>query len=226
MTNKFAPVNLEEELVEYLKKKHLHRKYRLPQIGIYYPTTLVQNCTRSQWNFYMMSIQQRKFPDDFVLKISEGQVWHDMLEGIHIWDSVEGSARMRVRLEGGGYITIRGRYDAVRSDTVYDFKRTERVPWGYKAKFAHLLQLNFYMACLGKPKGVVAYIGYENGVFHIKEYYHVLTDWMTQTLINKALTLHTHLVNNVAPNCTCRTRIHEIEWLNYQRDQARNGNGK
>jgi hypothetical protein len=74
------------------------------------------------------------------------------------------------------------------------------------------------MECLGKPKGVIAYIGYENGNFRIKEYYHVLIDWMTQTLVNKALTLHTHLVNDVPPVCTCKSKIHETEWLQYERD--------
>ena len=220
MNGKNIPINLQEALVGYLRKKRL-KSHRLPTVGVYYPTTLVQPCTRGQYNFYKQTIEQRKFPDSFVLKTSEGTVWHEMLEQIGVWDSVEGPCRMRVPLENGGYITIRGRYDAIRGDTVYDFKRTERVPWGYKPKFAHLLQLNFYMECLGKPKGVIAYIGYEGGNFRIKEYYHVLTDWMTQTLINKALTLHTHLVNDVPPVCTCRNRIHEVEWLQYEREKAR-----
>lgn len=215
---KHIPINLQEELVGMLRRKNM-RSYRLPQIGVYYPTTLVQNCVRGQWNFYKMSIEGRKFPDGFVLKTSEGTVWHDMLEGLNVWDSTEGRASMRVPLEGGGYITIRGRYDAIRGDTVYDFKRTERVPWGRKPRFPHLLQLNFYMECLGKPKGVIAYIGYDGMEFRIKEYYHVLTDWMTQTLINKALTLHTHLVNDLPPNCTCRTKVHEVEWMNYLREK-------
>lgn len=216
--NKKAPISLQEELVEHLRKKRM-RKHRLPQIGVYYPTTLVQNCIRQQWNFYKISIEQRAFPDGFVLKTAEGTVWHEMIEEVNIWDSIEGQAKMRIPLESGGYITIRGRYDAIRGDTVYDFKRTERVPWGYKAKFPHLLQLNFYMECLGKPKGVIAYIGYENGVFRIKEYYHVLTDWMTQTLKNKALTLHTHLIHDTPPQCTCRDLKHEAEWLAYQRNK-------
>jgi hypothetical protein len=77
------------------------------------------------------------------------------------------------------------------------------------------------MEALGKPKGVIAYIGYDGGKFRIKEYYHVLTDWMTQTFINKALILHAHLVNDVPPVCTCRNRAHEVEWLNYEREKAR-----
>lgn len=213
-----SPINLQDALVEHLRKKRM-RKHKLPQIGVYYPSTLIQGCIRQQWNFYKISIEQKQFPDGFVMKTSEGTVWHEMLEELNIWDSIEQPARMRIPLESGGYITIRGRYDAIRGDTVYDFKRTERVPWGYKAKFAHLMQLNFYMECLGKPKGVIAYIGYENGVFRIKEYYHVLTDWMTQTLKNKALTLHTHLIHDTPPQCTCRNLMHEAEWLNYQRNK-------
>lgn len=220
MNRKNAPINLQEELVDHLRRKRL-RKHRLPQVGVYYPTTLVQPCTRAQWNFYKMTIEQKKFPDGFVLKTSEGTVWHEMLEELNVWDEIEGVAKMRVPLEGGSFITIRGRYDAIRGDTVYDFKRTERVPWGYKPKFNHLLQLNFYMEALGKPKGVIAYIGYDGQNFRIKEYYHVLTDWLTQTLINKALTLHGHLVNDVPPVCTCRNRIHEVEWLAYEREKAR-----
>jgi len=77
------------------------------------------------------------------------------------------------------------------------------------------------MEALGKPKGVIAYIGYDGQNFRIKEYYHVLTDWLTQTLINKALTLHGHLVNDVPPVCTCRSKLHEVEWLAYEREKKR-----
>jgi len=61
-----------------------------------------------------MTIEQKKFPDGFVLKTSEGTVWHEMLEELNVWDEIEGVAKMRVPLEGGGFITIRGRYDAIR----------------------------------------------------------------------------------------------------------------
>jgi hypothetical protein len=216
--SKYKTINLQEELTNYLRRGRM-KKYKLPEIGVYYPTTLVQNCIRGQWNFYKMTIQQRKFPDGFILKTAEGNAWHEMLEDLKIWDSVEGSCSMKVPLEDGTHITIRGRYDVVRGDTVYDFKRTEWVPYR-KAKFPHLLQLNFYMECLGKPKGVIAYIGYSGGEFRIMEYYHVLTDWMTETLKNRALTLHTHLVHDVPPVCTCRRKTHEIEWEQYVRENG------
>lgn len=214
------PINLQSEVIKHMVKKKMG-KYKLPTIGVYYPTTLVQNCVRSQWNFYMMSIQSRRFPDGFVLKTSEGQAWHDMIEAAPVWDEVEKRVSMRIPFEGGGSITIRGRADAIRGDTVYDFKRTERVPWGWKPKFAHLMQLNFYMECLGKPKGVIAYIGYDGGEFKIKEFYHVLSDWHTEQLINRALNLHTFLVNNVPPVCTCRSKVHEIEWERYAAEQKK-----
>jgi hypothetical protein len=213
------PLNLQSALLEHLRKKRL-KNHKLPQIGVYYPTTLGLGCIRGQYNFYKMSIEQHAFPDSFLLATSEGIVWHDMLENLNVWDSIEGSAKMKIPLDSGGHITIRGRYDAIRGDTVYDFKKTNRVPWGYKPKFNHLMQLNFYMECLGKPKGVIAYIGYSGRDFVIKEYHHVLTDWLTQTLINKALTLHTHLVNDVPPNCTCRNKMHEVEWLNYMQTKV------
>lgn len=208
-----APINLQSELVNYLRKKKMHA-YKLPTIGVYYPTTLVQSCVRSQWNFYMMCIQERAFPDAFILKTSEGNAWHEMLEELRIWDKTEQSARMKIKLENGETIQIRGRFDALRGDTIYDFKRTEWVPYK-KAKFDHVLQLNFYMACLGKPKGVIAYIGYSNGEFKIKEYYHVLSDWYTENLINRAIALHGYLRNGVAPVCTCRNKQHEAEWNQY-----------
>lgn len=213
------PINLQDELANHLRKKRMHG-YKLPRIGVYYPTTLIQSCTRSQWNFYMMAMREGKFPDAFLLKTQEGTAWHELMEGVRIWDSVEGPARKRIKLEDGTWITIRGRYDAVRGYTVYDFKRVEWVPYR-KAKFDHILQLNFYMECLGKPKGVLAYIGYKNGEFGIHEYYHVLSDWHTQHLINRAITLHMHLVNNAPPVCSCRTKFHEIEWANYLRDKER-----
>lgn len=205
----------------YISKKRMGG-YKLPRIGIYYPTTLVQNCVRAQWNFYKMTIQSRTFPNGFILKTSEGTVWHEMIERLSVWDEVEKRVSMRIPVESGPaymgrYITIRGRADAIRGDTVYDFKRTERVPWGYKPKFPHIMQLNFYMECLGKPKGVIAYIGYDGGEFKIKEFYHVLSDWHTEQLINRALNLHTFLVNDVKPVCTCRSRIHETEWEAYVR---------
>lgn len=143
-------------------------------------------------------------------------MWHEMIQSLGVWDEIEKPVKMRIPLErGNGYITIRGRADAIRGDTVYDFKRTERVPWGWKPKFPHVMQLNFYMECLGKPKGVLAYIGYDGAEFKIKEFYHVLSDWHTENLINRALNLHTFLTNDVAPVCTCRSRVHEIEWHRY-----------
>jgi hypothetical protein len=208
------PINLQAEVIKHIGKKRM-RKYKLPKIGVYYPTTLVQGCVRSQWNFYKLSIHSRRFPDGFILKTTEGNAWHDIIEQAPVWDEVEKSVSMRIPFEQGGYITIRGRADAIRGDTIYDFKRTERVPWGYKPKFPHIMQLNFYMECLGKPKGVIAYIGYDGANFRIKEYYHVLSDWHTEQLINRALTLHTYLINDVPPVCTCRSKIHEIEWENY-----------
>lgn len=215
------PVNLQFELVESLRRKRKVEKYHLPVIGKYHPSLLVQTCLRGQWNFYKIAIQDQRLPDDFILKTSEGLVWHDMLEALPIWDMTEQIVRMKVPLEGESrkHITIIGKYDAVRGDTVYDFKRTERVPWGYRAKYPHRLQINFYMAALGKPKGVIAYIGYEGRDFKIKEYYHVLTDWMTEQMMNKALTLHTHLVHDVPPVCTCRSKVHEIEWEQHERER-------
>jgi hypothetical protein len=210
------PINLQHELVEHLRKNRRTRKYQIPKIGVYHPTLLVQNCLRGQWNFFMISIQEQRLPDAFILQTSEGTVWHDMIEKLKVWDAVEQKVSMTIPVEGeGGKIKIVGTYDALRGDTIYDFKRTQRVPWGYRAKYPHRLQINFYMAALGKPKGVIAYIGYEGAEFKIKEYYHVLTDWMTDQLINKALTLHTHLVHNVPPVCSCRSKRHEIEWEQY-----------
>lgn len=190
------------------------RHYRLPEIGVYYPTILIQSCMRSQWNFYEMAIQQRRFPDGFLLKTQEGNAWHTMLESLHVWDYTERSVSKRIKLENGGHITIRGRCDAVRGDTVYDFKRVEWVPYR-KPKFDHVLQLNFYMECLGKPNGVLAYIGYLNGEFQIKEYYHVLSDWHTSHLVNRALMLHSALVHNDPPACSCRNQAHSIAWREY-----------
>ncbi len=205
-----SPINLQDELVAYLRRKRM-RNYRLPEIGVYYPTTLVQSCVRAQWNFYMMTIREKRFPDAFVLKTAEGNAWHAMMEDLHLWDATEQVARMRIKLSDGSTIQIRGRYDAVRGDTVYDFKRTEWIPYK-KAKFEHVLQLNFYMACLSKPRGVIAYIGYSNGEFKVKEYYHVLSDWYTENIINRAIALHGYLMHNEPPLCTCRNKQHESEW--------------
>lgn len=214
MASNDRPVNLQEELVKYLVKKQ-SRRYKVPEVGVYYPSTLVQYCPRGPWNFYMMALQDKKLPDSFILHMAEGNVWHDLMEDLRIWDSTEQSCKKRVDLEDGSHIWIRGRYDAVRGDTVYDFKRTDRVPWGYKPKFEHVLQINFYMECLGKPKGVIAYIGTLNGQFGVYPFYHVLSDWHTQLLVNKAIALHTHLVYKSPPICSCRTKQHEIEWEHY-----------
>lgn len=207
------PINLQCELVTFLRKKRM-RKYKLPQVGVYYPTTLIQNCVRGQWNFYKMCISEGRFPDAFVLKTSEGNAWHEMLETLGVWDATEVSVKAPIKLGDGSRIWIRGRCDAIRGDTVYDFKRTEWVPYR-KPKFDHLLQLNFYMEALGKPKGVLAYIGYHNGNFTIKEYYHTLSDWHTEILTNRALALHGYLIHGEPPVCTCRDKRHEIEWDNY-----------
>ena len=213
-------VSVKEEMIKYFETK-AKRKYWLPEIGRYYPSILCQPCLKAMWNYYKMASEQKKFPPGYLLQTGEGIVTHEIIESFKFWDKVEVPVKKIVKASDG-WIKIFGRADAVLGDTVYDFKRTQRIP--NKVKFQHRLQLNFYMDCLGKPKGIVCYIGYNSeGEFDVQERPIVLTDWYSAQIINRAIQLHDHLRYNDPPICSCRSRRHDIEWERYLMEKQKGG---
>lgn len=212
-------VSVRRIVLDYFRKQ-TRRRYKPPQIGTYFPSVLTQSCLKGQWNYYMMSIREGQIPDGAIMRMGEGTEWHRILQSYKGWDGVEVKARMRVKVsqKAGDWITIRGRADSVKGDTVYEFKRTSWLP--HKPKFDHVLQINFYMAAIGKPKGVIVYAGNKDGDFDVVEHPVLLSDWHVEHLKNRAMNLHIFLKNKEVPICSCRSRAHDIEWERYTREKG------
>lgn len=213
-------ISVEEELVKFFRDR-IPKTFWLPKVGTYFPSVLVRRCPKDAWNYYRITEREGQFPDSFLLHTHEGKAWHAILDKLRdpenpkrsLWSATELVGQKRVRLPNGEYITIRGRCDAVRGDTVYEFKRRSFIP--YKPAWADLFQLNFYCEVLGKPKGKLVVLGYRNNQFTVVEYDHTLTDWMTGVLLEKAQNLHNALRHNEPPMCTCRNKVHDVEWTKF-----------
>lgn len=204
-------LSVREELLRHLRQEFFEKRYRIPKIGVYHPSILCRSCLKDQWNYYKVTAALGQVSDDGVLRISEGLVWHSIIEKMGCWTKTEAGVSRIVRLNSRETIEIRGRADAVVGDTVYEFKKTAYIP--AKPRFHHTLQLNFYMECLGKPRGVLVYLGpAKYGDFDVVEYYWSLSDWHTQHLIDRAVMLHRFLKSKDIPGCSCRSKWHDVEW--------------
>lgn len=204
-------LSVREELLRFLRREFFEKRYRLPKIGVYHPSILCRSCLKDQWNYYKITTALGQVNDDDVLRISEGLVWHSLIEKMECWTKTEVGVRRIISLNKYETIEIHGRADAVNGDAVYEFKKTAYIP--AKPRFQHILQLNFYMECLGKPQGVLVYLGpAKYGNFDVVEYYWSLSDWHTQHLIDRAVMLHRFLKSKDIPGCSCRSKWHDVEW--------------
>jgi hypothetical protein len=209
-------VSVKDEILKYFEAK-AHKRYKLPEIGVYFPSVLCNSCTKSQWNYYQMAIKEGKLPQSAILQMGEGTVTHELIQSLQIWDATEIPVKMKINT-GNENIVIRGRADGVIGDTVFEFKRTQYIP--LKIRFSDALQINFYMEALGKPKGILVYIGYKSDrTFDVVERYWTLSDWHTNHLINRAITLHTLLKNKQEAYCSCRSKTHDQQWEQYKRGE-------
>ena len=222
---------IKDEVLQYFRKKYFRdsKKYHLPQVGVYYPSTLVQRCLKDQWNFYNITARTGQLPDDMVLRISEGHVWHEILESLDCFEAVEVPVIKEVKLAAGDSVTIRGRADAVSHNCVWEFKRVRDIPNNkFGAKYEHELQANWYAYCLNKPKYVIVYVGYRSmdpdksygyyspSEFTFKEYHRTLHDGKAQTMVGKAEMLHRALTTTtMMPTCTCPSHVHDRVYTNF-----------
>jgi len=200
---------LQEQLVQYLRSKYFG-KHEVPvQIGVYRPSVLSWSCLRRQYNYYkqLHGKHQEEIPDNIVLLLGGGIVFHELIESLPIWDQTEIECSLRVNV-AGGEIVIVGHADAIRGDTIYEFKHTRSLP--REPYFQHKIQLNFYLSALNRLKGVLAYTGYDSqGGLSVREFSLRYSDWLLEHLINRAQALHLFLLTDEAPRCSCQDKRHE-----------------
>jgi len=214
---------LKKLLADYCRRTYFGKEEQPVQVGVYRPSVLSWSCLRKQYNYYFYFDKKspEEIPDDIVLLLSGGIVFHRLiqslkLDGKRYWSAVEVPCSITVEALNGSQITILGHADAICGSgieaKVYEFKHVRQIP--SKPLFEHVLQLNFYLGALQIPHGVLTYVGYvPSGGLDIKEYPHTFSHWHFEHLINRAITLHTLLVNKTPPRCSCKNRIHEIEIL-------------
>lgn len=190
-------------------------KERKIQIGVYYPSMLVGSCYRSQYNFYTQyqGKKNEELPDEVILKLAGGVVFHRILQNFKLdgkkyWDAIEVPCEYSFDT-GKGKILIRGRIDAIKDNVIHEFKHTYRIP--QKAKFQHLLQLQFYLGAMQKARGQLDYIGYDEYGMVLREFPVIYSQWHFEHLLNRAVALHLYLRHKEPPKCGCRTQEHEYE---------------
>jgi len=214
-------MKIQQILAMYCRQSYFKNdKEHKIRIGTYAPSILVGSCVRSQYNFYK-SLQGKKpeeIPDEVILKLAGGVVFHRILQEFkpdgkkRYWDSVEIPCEHSFEVSQGKkkeFILVRGRIDATKNGTIYEFKHTYRIP--QKPKFQHLLQLHFYLGAMQKAQGVLGYIGYDEYGIVVKEFPVVFSTWHFEHILNRAETLHIFLQNSTPPRCTCRSQEHEME---------------
>lgn len=209
----------------FLHKKR--GKLHLPTRGIYYPSMLVQSCPLYQWLHYKVAQKTGQIPEDFILRTSDGTLWHNEIQSIKgLFDRVEVPARVTIKF-GQRHILIRGRADGIKGTNgntiVYELKKTSSIPT--KPKFSHVLQIQFYIRALDAHGGVICYIGYDRyRNFKVTEFYVARSDWHFEMLVARAQFLHEMLTTNTPPRCSCRSKIHAHEYEVYKqglRNKAR-----
>lgn len=212
-------MTIQKLLADYCRKKYFGENNQPVQIGIYRPSVLAWSCTRKQFNYYRFfdGKKPEEIPDDIVLLLAGGVVFHRLIqslrdgEGKNFWDKVEVECSLDIEV-AGEKIKIIGHADAIRGrgvdEEVWEFKHVRTIP--PNPHFAHKLQLNFYLAALKRVKGVLLYAGYDlDGGLKLKEFPHFYSDWYLEHLIQRAQMLHTFLVMDTPPRCSCRDRKHE-----------------
>jgi len=206
---------LQKLLADYVRRKYFGLNGNPIAVGVYRPSVLAWSCARRQFHYYKLFHQRNPedIPDDIVLLLGGGVVFHRLVQsfkenGKRYWDRIEIECSLKATVAGSN-IVLTGHADAIKGDTVYEFKHTRSIPWR-KPKFDHQLQANFYMAAIEKVRGVVVYTGYnEEGGLSIREFPILFSDWHLEHLITRAQSLHTWLVHDTPPRCSCRDRRHE-----------------
>jgi hypothetical protein len=211
---------LKQLLADYCRKTYFGNNPQPVKIGVYRPSILSWSCIRRQWNYYkeFSGKNPEEIPDDLILLLSGGIVFHRLIQSLKengkpYWSATEVECSIEVEVAGGEKIKIVGHADAIKGKglerTVYEFKHVRSLP--SNAYFQHILQLNFYMGAMGITRGVLLYVGYlSNGGLTVREFPRLYSDWHMEHLITRAQTLHTLLVNDQAPRCSCKDKKCEM----------------
>lgn len=186
------------------------RKYK---IGEYHVSSLLGSCLKANVNSWRIKLMDKNLQDLTKLHFFRGIMTHEFLQKLKVWDDIEAECKREIKTTHGK-ITLLGHADAVKGDTVFEFKSVIRIPW--KPKFDHSMQVNAYATMLGLPRAKVIYIGNDaDGNYNVKEFDLVQSDFMWQLLVNKAITLHALLKTGTDVQCSCRSRVHDIAWIQY-----------
>lgn len=165
------------------------------------------------YNAYMLPVDQIH-EKQAQLRMVEGIISHNYLQGTKgLWRETETEYRKSFKTDSGK-LSIIGTLDAVSKEgVVYEFKRSGYI--SYKPKSSWTFQIQAYMHLADKPQGCIVAMGNSNGEFVIKEWPVLYNDFWFNTLLNKAIALHTYLKHQQVPVCSCRNRIHDVEWVKY-----------
>jgi hypothetical protein len=210
-------------LADYCRRTYFRDNPHPVEIGVYRPSILSWNCVRKQWNYYkeFSGKKSEEIPDDIILLLAGGIVFHRLIQSLRedgkpYWSATEVECSIEIDVANRQRIKIVGHADAIKGKgterTIYEFKHVRAIP--REPQFAHILQLNFYMGALNISKGVLLYVGYlPDGGLDLKEFPRTFSHWHLEHLIARAQTLHTLLIHNEPPRCSCSNRIHEFETL-------------
>lgn len=212
-------MTIEKLVADYCRKKYFGDNKQPITIGVYRPSVLAWSCARRQYNYYSLFHQRKpeEIPDNTILLLAGGVVFHRLIQslkdesGKNFWERVEVECSLEVEV-AGDTITIIGHADATRGkgidEEVWEFKHTRSIP--NKPLFPHILQLNFYLGALKRVRGILLYTGYDaEGGLSIKEFPHYYSEWHLEHLISRAQMLHTFLLMETPPRCSCRDHRHE-----------------
>jgi len=202
--------NLEEFLLNTFEKS---RRFRKRKVGTYHVGLLNQSCFKAMWNAYCLP-EDQAHEKQARLRMVEGIIFHEYLQQTKgLWKSTETEFSKDFKTDSGK-ITIVGTLDAVSKEgVVYEFKRSGYI--SYKPKSQWIFQIQSYMALSERPEGCIVAMGSSNGEFCIKEWPVLFNNFWFNTLLNKAITLHTLLKHKQVPVCSCRTRQHDLEWIKH-----------
>jgi hypothetical protein len=199
-------------LLDYYNKRW-GSEIRIYKSSEYHVSSLLGSCVKATWNNYMMKRKTKEHEEATKLLFLKGLIFHELLQkSSKAWDGVEVECTRKIKTSHG-VTTLIGHADAVKDDTVYEFKTCMRIP--YKPRFDHVAQVNAYATMLGKPRAIIVYAGSDGEAFNVKEFTVLPSEWHYTLLVNKLHTIHALLKTKAQPMCSCRNRQHDIEWLAY-----------
>jgi CRISPR-associated exonuclease Cas4 len=187
-----------ELIIKYLKSQN---KPRI--IGIYYPSELPW-CLRRL--YYDYTIGKDKDLETNLLIVS-GVLMHSFIASVLEWASrkklvIESQSEVSVGYTLEGISIIGKADDMVRIklgdepvDYLIEVKSKSKLP--DKPRLEHIMQLNFYLYFYPESKGCLLYITRDG--FNMRAFETNYSEKLFKELIDRALILHKHLINNTLP---------------------------